>query len=199
MRLHPVRGVVDHVDARRETDASLDLACGRFVRGGVLESLNKNEQRTKAGVDGTTNLELEAKHRRELPNAQSFTCLRSTIRTDSVRLSATRHTLDAFEHLLHVYMVPSFSGCVYLSKKDVRLRRIPPRQKTHFLKHDSRVTSWPAAEPLPLTSKLISNIGSGVELTFPHRSHLTSLCSVPSNVECTMQMQEAAVFPLDVW
>lgn len=55
-----------------------------------------------------------------------------------------------------------------------------------------------AADPLPSMSRLMSSMGSVVDVTFPHRSHLTSLCKSPSKVVWTMQMQAEAVLPLDV-
>ena len=60
-------------------------------------------------------------------------------------------------HLLQLYSFePSVSGFVNL------------------LRHDPSVAS---ASLSPSTSRLISNIGSTVDVTFPHLSHFTSLCS----------------------
>lgn len=70
--------------------------------------------------------------------------------------------------------------------------------KTYLRKHAAKVYSCPASPPLPFNSKLTSNIGSVVVVILLHRSHLTSLCSKPSKVEWTMQMQESLVDPREV-
>ena len=60
-------------------------------------------------------------------------------------------------HLLQLYSFePSVSGFMNL------------------LKHEPSVASESLS---PSTSKLMSNIGSTVDVTFPHLSHFTSLCS----------------------
>ena len=52
--------------------------------------------------------------------------------------------------------------------------------------------------PLPLSSRLTSNMGSTVVVTFPQRSQRTSLCSWPANAEWMIQLHDTFVDPRDV-
>jgi hypothetical protein len=70
---------------------------------------------------------------------------------------------------------------------------------TNLLKQPANVLSAVTiSPPFPFSSKLMSSIGSTVVVTFPHRSHFTSLCSEPAKVEWMMQLHDTFVDPREV-
>ena len=72
--------------------------------------------------------------------------------------------------------------------------------RSYLRRQEARVFSPLPPSPFPLSfnSKLISNMGSTVDVTFPHFSHFTSLCNCPAKTLCTMQLQETLVEPREV-
>ena len=89
-----------------------------------------------------------------------------------------RLTCGVCLHLLQLYSFePRVSGFVNL------------------LRHDPSVASVSLS---PSTSRLISSIGSTVDVMVPHLSHFTSLCSWPKKVVCMIQLHETFVDPREV-
>lgn len=72
--------------------------------------------------------------------------------------------------------------------------------KTCRFKHAVSVFSpaAPAPSALPLSSKLMSSMGSTVLVTLWQRPHTTSLCNCPAKVEWMMQLHETFVEPREV-
>lgn len=202
---HDKGGKRCHVQGRRKTDDRIYFSSGGFVRRFMFETLEMTSVGAhRMEVVEYTCLELEAQNRWQFPNTQTFTCFLRSWTGKCANSKARRrggHTCEALPHLLQLYSLgPNFSGWVNLIHiKFSRNSRDKLKPTAYLRKQAERVFSPDTTSPpFPLSSKLMSNIGSTVLVTLPHLSHLTSLWSWPAKVEWMMQLQETLVEPREV-
>jgi len=198
--LHDKSGERRHIERSRKADWCINFVRRRLVSWLMFESLNTDEpvrhwKKSKTG----RHLELKAQHWWKLSNAQSLTCLLVG------GLSAGEWPL---EKKAYMRGFPTFTAAVFFWSQLLRLRKSAHKFrwlrdrsfiKTHLRKHAANVFSPDTTSPpFPFSSRLMSNIGSTVLVTFPQRSHFTSLCSWPANVEWMTQLHETLVEPREV-